>query len=474
MKHKIIKIIITIFILYRSYCPVFFIFATTPTTTPTTTPATTPSEQKYIDNGKKYLKEENYQASIDNFIEALIINPKNKEVQDFLNKITVQLQEKKNKFSTALKSYRSKNYETAIDCLVELLDENPKNIEAILLIKRINNDLIKIKKQKIKEEEQNRKKMVQLVKKERDGKNGKIDFSKREINKIAKNFYEKGLQYYKKDYYELAIQELDNALVWQPNNIEIKNAIEEATQKLNVVKEKQLIQQSVKKAGALYCSGDLLNSLAEWISVLEFEHNNQQAKEYIQKITAALIEKQKEQHKKQIIEKQEVLIAQLLKQGNGYFYRKEYVKAIEQWEKIFDLTPGNQRAKRKIAAAKEQIKIIVEKTFNLGLQFFKNNNYTDAIEKFNSVLQLEPNHQKATEHIAIIRTKISNIKRKLDTKKIDTKKIEQLYYKSVDYYMSGRYVKAKEILEEILSLDPNNENSNKLMNKINCILAVLQ
>ncbi|MFH0947541.1 MAG: tetratricopeptide repeat protein [Elusimicrobiota bacterium] len=393
-----------------------------------------PAEQKNIDDGKKYLKEGNYQTAIDNFVEALSINPKNKEAQVLLNKITVQLQKKVDKFSTAMKAYQSKDYETATEYLIELLEENPRNEKAIALITKINNSIIEIKRQKIKKEEQERKKVIQSVKKEREKMKRIVNFTKKEVKKIAKSFYKKGLEYYKKGDYGLAIPEFDNALVWQPGNAEIKNKIKEATQKSDIINKGQIIQQSVEKADDLYRNGDLLNSLDEWIIVLELEPSHQQAKEYIQKITTVLSETQKEQHKKEIIDKREEVVERLLRRGNALFYQKKYKEAIENWEKIFKIEPNNQSVKQKIATAKEQIVIIEEKTSN--------------VQKASSILG--------------------------EKKKVDTKKIEQLYYISADYYMNGQYDRAKKILGEILKLDPANENAGKLMARVESVLDVLR
>ncbi|MDO8734008.1 MAG: tetratricopeptide repeat protein, partial [Elusimicrobiota bacterium] len=285
----------------------------------------------------------------------------------------------------------------------------------------------------------------------------------------TKRFYERGISYYEKGEYEKALPELENALIWQPENTETENKINEATRMLDILVRGQFVQERIEKAYSMYRKNDMLNSLSEWLVILDFEPRNPKAKEYVRKITDTLDEKQKEQSQKELLERKQELVTQLMKQGNNYLYQKKYKEAIGEWEKILKIDSDNQTVKQNIETTKNNIKFIAQNLFEEGLNFFNTYEYSRAIEKFNSALSVDPQHEKAIEFL--VRAKM---KADIVNKKINTKEIENLYYHAADYYMNGQYNEAKENLNKILKYDPANENAHKLLAKINSILVVLQ
>ena len=186
MQGKILKTITIIFVL-GGLCCAFFVLETK-LSLEAISSSQYALEEKYINNGEKYFKKGNYQMAADNVIKALSVNPHNEVSQVLLDKIISQLQiansvkceptadERKNKFSTAMKAYQLNDYETAIVHLVELLEKNPKDTEAVTLITKINYELVKIKKQKIEVEKSERKEVIQLDKGRRNKKGTAPDY----------------------------------------------------------------------------------------------------------------------------------------------------------------------------------------------------------------------------------------------------------------------------------------------------------
>ena len=183
-----------------------------------------------------------------------------------------------------------------------------------------------------------------------------------------------------------------------------------------------------------------------------------------------LDEKQNEQSQKELSERKQKLVIQFMKQGNNYLFQKKYKEAIGEWEKILKIDSDNQTAKQNIEATMNNIKFIAQNLFKEGLNFFNAYEYARAIEKFNSALSIDQQHEKAIEFLVRAKMKADI----LVNKKNNTKEIENLYYQAADDYMNGQYNEAKEILNKLLKYDPANENAHKLLAKINSILVVLQ
>jgi len=376
-------------------------------------------------------------------------------------------------FNSGLSDYTKKNYRSAIDAFTKVLEMSPQNDEAKKFLSKSYDLLIKI--EQAKQTKAEREKIIHAIRIEKEKRmklTGKkeIQFTKEEASEIAKRFYDKGISYYEKGEYEKALPELDNASVWEPGNAGIENKINEATLKLDILAREQFVRERMENAYSMYRKNDMLSSLSEWLVILDFEPMNPKAKEYVRKITDMLDEKQNEQSQKELSERKQKLVIQFMKQGNNYLFQKKYKEAIGEWEKILKIDSDNQTAKQNIEATMNNIKFIAQNLFKEGLNFFNAYEYARAIEKFNSALSIDQQHEKAIEFLVRAKMKADI----LVNKKNNTKEIENLYYQAADDYMNGQYNEAKENLNKLLKYDPANENAHKLLAKINSILVVLQ
>ena len=79
--------------------------------------------------------------------------------------------------------------------------------------------------------------------------------------------------------------------------------------------------------------------------------------------------------------------------GYTYSLKKDYSKAIEQFEKAINLAPRFKEAHS-----------------NLSLVFFEQQNYEDALKEIEVVLKLDPNHEAARKFRDRIRKKMQEKK----------------------------------------------------------------
>ncbi|UCG92396.1 MAG: tetratricopeptide repeat protein [candidate division WOR-3 bacterium] len=170
-------------------------------------------------------------------------------------------------------------------------------------------------------------------------------------------------------------------------------------------------EQSIKnylEQGRLYFSReDLANAKRAFEMVLSLNPANLEARDYL-----ATIEQKREQ-----------LISLYAATAQSRTQAKDYTKALEYWQKVLDLDPGNTDAKTainrlntQIAAAKKPApkpkpapkttpkvakkatKEEVEALFKKGVSHFTAERYDDALKVFNQVLALDPNHSGAKEY----------------------------------------------------------------------------
>ncbi|MEA3506842.1 MAG: PorV/PorQ family protein, partial [Elusimicrobiota bacterium] len=126
-------------------------------------------------------------------------------------------------------------------------------------------------------------------------------FSKRMAKKRADKYWEKGIEYYKQQKYEMALVEWEKALIWQPGNEKIQKRVSEVNKQLDVIVNRRLLEQHLTSAYKLYSSGKLKESLEEWQEVLVFDPGNSRAREYIEKIKDKLGEKEREKAEREML-----------------------------------------------------------------------------------------------------------------------------------------------------------------------------
>jgi len=99
----------------------------------------TQGDKYYFEEGLKHYQAGEYELALEDFLQAVDLNPKNRLAVQYVHLTGEQLKIKKEKrlLAEAIKDYEEKNYEAALDKFVQVLDLNPGNTEATGYIQRI-------------------------------------------------------------------------------------------------------------------------------------------------------------------------------------------------------------------------------------------------------------------------------------------------------------------------------------------------
>src|SRR3989338_2620022 len=84
------------------------------------------------------------------------------------------------------------------------------------------------------------------------------------------------------------------------------------------------------------------------------------------------------------------------KQGISDFEKGEYKKALQMF---LNLKPDFEKVSDYIKKAREALKKTVNDCYKNGLKLFREQKLTQAIEQWNMVIEIEPEHKKAKEYI---------------------------------------------------------------------------
>ena len=127
--------------------------------------------------------------------------------------------------------------------------------------------------------------------------------------------------------------------------------------------------------------------------------------------------------------------------------QKDYRQAVELLEKVLELNSEHPAKKMLQEAQKqlekeEKLKAQVNEYFEQGLQLYETWEYLQAMERFEQVLQLDQNHQRAQELIAQIQSRINDDDQMED--------ISFFYIKGMEFYNNEKWQEAITCFNHVL------------------------
>ena len=294
------------------------------------------------------------------------------------------------------------------------------------------------------------------------------EFTRYRARLQAEEYYKSGLEHYRAGRLADALAELDKALIWRPDDLEIQKRVEEVSKEMEITVTRKLMEKHIGQAYSFYEEGKLTDSLDEWREVLKLDPTSIRAKEYIERIEGKLSKIEKEKYLERVKEKSKVEIANLLGRGDRFYEQEKYVEAIKEWEKILKISPKHNLARENIDQAKGKIERLVEVHLSRGKEFYDKKDSAGAIKEFKVVLNFAPENKEAKEYIEKTKEQAAAI-----VKKVSRAEIDALYYEAADLYLKRKYEESISVLNKLLELDPINENAYKLLEKAKSLLELM-
>lgn len=413
-----------------------------------------------------YLNKEYFKAE-DMFKRILEMDKDNQVAQEYLQKISVELnifKQKKMQENEAEKHYllgvdfyNSKKYENALEEFDFTLSIIPMHSQAIDYRKKT---IERLKEQKKKEEARN--------------------------NKIIQDLLMQGIQVYQVGEFENAIYNFKKVLELDPENEYAKDYLKLSKEALNLQKQSMLNEDSpyypiiknLELKGKEYLKQkNYIISLQYFKEIKELFPLNKDANKYIIKIMY-LTEP----------EKVKSIIDQHYKDGIKYYNRKQYQRALYELDIINSIDPNYSGLKKYLKLASRPPSLYkkqIEKHFNMGLLYFSKKQYDRAISEWKKAVELDKSPvtnkylAKSLANISKARFRLSAMKGEISDEALSTmsktkvKKINKHYYMGVAYYTRGDYNKALQEWNALLKLDPNHTLALKNIAKVKKRLKIL-
>ena len=148
--------------------------------------------------------------------------------------------------------------------------------------------------------------------------------------------------------------------------------------------------------------------------------------------------------------------------GMLYYKQEKYDDSILQFEKILSLEPGHEKAQNLINKVKETKKEKMQKHWDKAMEYYNNEDYEKCVPHFEAILKIDPQHEQSKRILG----RLEEIVRK--------SKLKNLWESGVIYYKQGDYEKAVSQFEEILKIDPAHAQSKTFIKRAEKEMLLLE
>jgi len=491
-------------------------------------------EKNYAEEIRKadyYLQNKQYDLAIQSYQNALKYKPdekypelKIKEINDLIAEEKAR-QEKLNYYKDFINKannfYAVKDYENALIYYKEALKIIPDDRTAIARIKEIEN-LIQQKQKEVEKEKERRNNYENFIKagdqyfaaknyqlskqsyenalklypeeqyplqkiKEIDDileNEAKLIQQQRTKEKEFNSEIEKAELFYKQKQYELAQQSYKKALEIKPEDVQVKNKINEINQLLEEKKKQEekynLFYQAIKKADEFLKNADYENALAYYNEALKYIPDNSEVLGKKKTVENLIMQQQLKQKQE---EERRQKYDGLIKLAEDSYQIKNYQLARKYYDEAIKLYPEATLPRERIKEierilAEEQKKINElqqkEKAYNEEVKiadaFFMSGQYNQALQSYQKALEYKPGEIYPQNKIKEIET----ILEKQRKEKEKEEKYKNLINDADKLMIAKEYVKAKDMYNKALIEKPDDSYAVSQIKKIDDILKQLE
>jgi tetratricopeptide (TPR) repeat protein len=205
----------------------------------------------------------------------------------------------------------------------------------------------------------------------------------------------------------------------------------------------------LKNSGKALNEGKLNSAIAGFSDVLKLEPGNSAAKSGLKKAKSVRSKK----------------INRMIAEADSFFEEGKYAKVIDIGKKMIALDKRHRRAQNLLQRANAAVDSKVTPYLKKGKAFFDSGNMDEAIVLFQKALKADPGNQLAKRYLSKV-----DYKRKQAT---IAKAIKKNYLNGLDAYTKGRYKLAMDEWNNVLELDPEHEKAKLNIGKAKRKLAAM-
>jgi len=212
---------------------------------------------------------------------------------------------------------------------------------------------------------------------------------------------------------------------------------------------KKELNNELKKVKDMVAQNKSKEAYAELEKLYSKYPDNREITEMLENIKRNINKQQYEQTLKDII-----------LEGLNIYKKGNIQGAIVKWQEGLNIDPENQQLKSYIKSAQEKLEIInnLPKLLNEGLEIYKTGSINDAINKWEEILKIDPGNKQAINYITGAKQKLKELKLK--------KEIEGLISKADEEISKNNDLAGLLLYKRALILNPNNQTIDKKIDEV--------
>ncbi len=244
-------------------------------------------------------------------------------------------------------------------------------------------------------------------------------------------------KYYKKNHLAEAYSEYARALKLDPDSRPANEGLSKAQGQIGKV-----IAIRMKKGRVSERMGDFKEARQQYESALEINPEHAPAKEALTALKNNLTKKMKKKFSQ---------AAQQAKQNKLKSAAKHY-RQVLKLAKVFMSVAWQEKTMASLSRVNARIAELVKQNLFEGKAAFKSGKRIKAKTLFSRVLKLDPRNKTANKYILKLTGSASPVK-------VTAELIKTTYYRGVDYYVRGQIEKAIQEWQKVVGLDPEHQDA---------------
>jgi type II secretory pathway component GspD/PulD (secretin)/Tfp pilus assembly protein PilF len=399
--------------------------------------------------------------------------------------------------------YRAGDYQRAIECFEQILSVEPEYQRAERYLKESRR---RLGKQQSAEQQESARQPEQIeqaqeelneadqemAESDKEAERERLEAMQEAQEEKIESLYDRARGAYSDEDYEGAIDLVEKVLAEEPEHRRARSLLEKSTERLERQRREafeEKVDQQIELAEDHLDAERYDEAMTAYRQALKLDPGNREAQQGLEEAAeekAEAIARAEEEAREAAMRERQERIDSLVDQGEDQLRDDQYDKAIDSFKQALKLDPESREAQRGLedateekaeaqARAEEEAREEAERQFQERVEnlaekaedYLDEDQYEEAIDTFEQVLQLDPGNrdaqagiEEAAEEKAEAQARAEEQAREAAERERE-EQIESLVDRGESQLDEDRYTDAIAAFEQVLQLDPENSTARK-------------